>query len=256
MSDSIISGHVSAVQLSGTAGNLHRVANALETALLEAGRPSGSVRIVAVSKQHDSERILPVLKAGHRIFGENRVQETALKWPGLRERYPDIHLHLVGPLQSNKAVQAVTLFDTIQTLDRPKIAAAIAGAIGKTGKKPRLMVQVNTGSEPRKSGVAPQDAKEFVTACTADHGLEIDGLMCIPPVDEDPEPHFTLLAGLAHECSLSALSMGMSADYAAAARAGATHVRIGSGIFGARRSPAGAGVRGSPVRNPGNTPQA
>ncbi len=216
------------------AENLARIKAELDAALEEAGRPAGSVTVTAVSKQHDAARILPALEAGHRVFGENRVQEAAAKWPDLRERFSDLELRLIGPLQSNKAGDAVALFDVIETVDRPKIAAALAAAIRKQGKTPGLLVQVNTGEEPQKAGIAPADAEAFVAACAREHGLSIDGLMCIPPLDDDPAPHFALLAKLAKTCGLSVLSMGMSADYAIAAQLGATHVRIGAGVFGPR----------------------
>lgn len=216
------------------AENLERIKAELDAALKEAGRPAGSVAVTAVSKQHDAARILPALEAGHRIFGENRVQEAAGKWPGLRERFADIELRLIGPLQSNKAGDAVALFDVIESVDRPKIAAALAAAIGKQGKTPRLLVQVNTGEEPQKAGVSPLEAEAFVEACGREHGLAIEGLMCIPPAEDDPAPHFALLAKIAGRCGLKTLSMGMSADYALAAGLGATHVRVGSGVFGPR----------------------
>lgn len=216
------------------AENLRQIKAELETALKEAGRPDDSVVVTAVSKQHDIARILPALEVGHRVFGENRVQEAANKWPELRDQFPDIELRLIGPLQSNKAGDAVALFDVIETIDRPKIAAALAAAITKHGKRPRLLVQVNTGDEPQKAGISPGDAESFVDACINQHGLNIEGLMCIPPVEDDPAPHFALLAKIAGRCGLKTLSMGMSADYAIAAQLGATHVRIGSGVFGPR----------------------
>ena len=219
------------------AENLRRIKAELDAALMEAGRKAGAVAVTAVSKQHDAARILPALEVGHRVFGENRVQEAAAKWPGLRARFPDIELRLIGPLQSNKAGDAVALFDVIETVDRPKIAAALAAAIQKQGKTPRLLVQVNTGDEPQKAGVSPAEAPAFAAACARDHGLAIEGLMCIPPVDDDPAPHFALLAKIAERCGLAALSMGMSADYAIAAQLGATHVRVGSGVFGPRPAP-------------------
>lgn len=221
------------------AGNLARIKADLDAALHEAGRPAGSVAITAVSKQHDAARILPALEAGHRLFGENRVQEAAAKWPPLRARFPDVELRLIGPLQSNKAGDAVALFDVIETVDRPKIAAALAAALekraaAKAGPAPRLLVQVNTGEEPQKAGIAPAEAEAFLAACRDGHGLSIEGLMCIPPAGDDPAPHFALLAKLAARCGLKTLSMGMSADYRIAAQLGATHVRIGSGVFGPR----------------------
>ncbi|WP_343312821.1 YggS family pyridoxal phosphate-dependent enzyme [Brucella sp. BE17] len=200
----------------------------------EAHRPSGSVALVAVSKTYDGDTITPVLEAGQRIFGENRVQEALAKWPQLREKYSGIELHLIGPLQSNKAADAVALFDVIETVDREKIAAALATEIKKQGKSPRLYVQVNTGLEEQKAGIAPKDAVAFVERCRDHHGLLIEGLMCIPPADENPGPHFALLEKLALKASVEKLSMGMSGDYETAVGFGATSVRVGSAIFGER----------------------
>lgn len=216
------------------AGNLSKINEELAMARCEAGRSAGAVTVTAVSKQHDATRILPVLNAGHRVFGENRVQEAAGKWPQLRQQFPDLELRLVGPLQSNKAAEAVALFDAIETVDRPKIAAALARELAKQGRRPQLLVQINTGEEPQKAGVSPKDADAFIGQCESQFGLEIHGLMCIPPADEPPAPHFALLAKIAGRHGLIQLSMGMSADYAAAARLGATHVRIGTAIFGSR----------------------
>ena len=193
-----------------------------------------SPQLVTVTKTFDSETIQPVIETGARVFGENRVQEAQGKWPGLKEKTPDIELHLIGPLQSNKTSDAVELFDCIQTVDRKKIATAIAREMERQSKKLQLFVQVNTGAEPQKAGILPQDAIEFVRWCKDDVNLEICGLMCIPPFDENPGPHFSLLAKLAKEMGVPKLSMGMSADYLTAAEFGATHVRVGSGIFGAR----------------------
>lgn len=190
--------------------------------------------MTAVSKQHDATRIIPVLKAGHRVFGENRIQEAAGKWPQLRQHYPDLELHLVGPLQSNKTAEAVALFDVIETVDRPKIAAALAREIASQGRQPRLLIQINTGEEPQKAGVLPGGADAFIEQSRHEFGLEIAGLMCIPPANEAPAPHFALLAKIAKRQGLEQLSMGMSADYVEAARLGATHVRIGTAIFGVR----------------------
>jgi PLP dependent protein len=198
------------------------------------GRPVGSVTLIAVSKTFPGEAILPVLEEGHRVFGENYVQESKAKWPDLRARFPDAQVHMIGPLQSNKADDAVKLFDAIHTLDRESLAAALAKAIAKLGRKPALFVQVNTGSEPQKGGVDPGETKAFVARCRAVHGLDISGLMCIPPFDQTPSPHFALLAKLAAESGLAQLSMGMSADYGAAVQLGATYVRVGSAIFGGR----------------------
>jgi len=201
---------------------------------MEHGRAAGSVRLVAVSKTFEAEAIVPVIEAGQRVFGENRVQEAAGKWPALKQRFPDIELHLIGPLQSNKAREAVELFDVIETVDREKIAAALAAEMKRQDRIPRLYVQVNTGLEAQKAGIAPQDAVTFVERCRAVHGLAIEGLMCIPPSDENPGPHFALLEKLARQAGLTELSMGMSGDFSVAIQMGATHVRVGSAIFGAR----------------------
>ena len=199
-----------------------------------ARRKAGSVTLVAVSKTFDGAQIEPVLEAGQRVFGENRVQEAEGKWPRLKEKYSGIELHLIGPLQSNKAGEAVELFDVIETVDREKIAAALAAEIRKQGRHPKLFVQVNTGLEPQKAGIHPRECVAFAARCRAVHGLKIEGLMCIPPADENPGPHFALLGKLAGECSVSSLSMGMSADFELAVAFGATHVRVGSAIFGGR----------------------
>jgi hypothetical protein len=200
----------------------------------EAGREADSVTLVAITKTFGAERIEPVLAAGHRVFGENRVQEAKAKWPALRERYPDIELHLVGPLQSNKAKEAVALFDFIHTVDRPKIAQALADEIAKQGRRPRLFVEVNTGAEAQKAGVLPENADAFIAECREKYALAVEGLMCIPPLDEAPAPHFALTAKIAKRNGLALLSMGMSADFASAIAFGATHVRVGSAIFGER----------------------
>lgn len=199
-----------------------------------AGRSAADVALVAVTKTYDAEAILPAIEAGQLIFGENRVQEAKAKWPPLRETHPDIELHLIGPLQSNKTREAVALFDVIHTLDRPKIAQAIAGESAAQGRRPRLFIQVNTGREAQKAGIAPEDTRPFLTQCRDAFGLDVVGLMCIPPVDAAPEVHFGLLAQLAADLGLAQLSMGMSADFETAIRLGATHVRIGSAIFGER----------------------
>jgi len=204
-----------------------------------AGRSEGSVALIAVSKVQPIERVEATLAAGHRLFGENRVQEAAGKWPALRERFPDVRLHLIGPLQTNKARQAVELFDAIQTLDRPKLAARIADAMAATGRAPALFVQVNTGLEPQKAGVAPDELDSFIAACRRDYGFALAGLMTIPPADEDPVPHFRMLRAMAERNGLAGLSMGMSADFEAAIAEGATHVRVGSAVFGERVPAAG-----------------
>ncbi|CAN7534327.1 YggS family pyridoxal phosphate-dependent enzyme [Aminobacter sp. LjRoot7] len=200
----------------------------------EANRPEGSTALVAVSKTFDAEHIRPVIEAGQRVFGENRVQEAQGKWPQLKAEFSDIELHLIGPLQSNKAKEAVTLFDVIETVDREKIAAELAREIEKQGRSPKLYVQVNTGSEPQKAGIEPREAVAFVKRCREVHGLTIEGLMCIPPAEENPGPHFALLEKLAREAGVTKLSMGMSGDYELAVAFGATSVRVGSAIFGTR----------------------
>jgi PLP dependent protein len=202
----------------------------------EAGirRPAGSVQLVAVSKTFDADAIRPAVAAGQRVFGENRVQESQGKWPELKSETAGIELHLIGPLQSNKAEDAVALFDVIETVDREKIARALADEMKRQGKTVRLYVQVNTGLEPQKAGIAPGDTTAFVDLCRNELGLAIEGLMCIPPAEENPGPHFALLAKLAKACGLTKLSMGMSGDYETAIAFGATSVRVGSAIFGAR----------------------
>jgi len=200
----------------------------------EARREAGAVTLVAVSKTFDAADIRPVIEAGQRVFGENRVQEAQGKWPDLKQAFADIELHLIGPLQSNKAKEAVALFDVIETVDREKIAAELAKEIARQGRAPKLYVQVNTGSEPQKAGIEPRAAIAFVARCRDVHGLAIEGLMCIPPADENPGPHFALLEKLAREAGVAKLSMGMSGDYETAIAFGATSVRVGSAIFGAR----------------------
>jgi hypothetical protein len=197
-------------------------------------RRSERARLVAVTKTFSAEDILPVLEAGHRLYGENRVQEAQAKWPELKARFPDIELHLIGPLQSNKAHEAVVLFDVIETVDREKIARAIKAEMDKQGKTLKLYVQVNTGLEPQKAGIAPDDTEKFVAFCREELGLAIEGLMCIPPADENPGPHFALLSKLAKQCGVEKLSMGMSGDFETAIGFGATSVRVGSAIFGSR----------------------
>ncbi len=196
--------------------------------------PAPSTTLVAVSKTHGEEKIRPLLEAGQRVFGENRVQEAKAKWPALKADYPDVELHLIGPLQSNKTAEAVALFDCIQTLDRPKLAHALAAEMEKAGKRVPLFVQVNTGAEPQKAGIAPEDAAAFIALCRDELKLPVEGLMCIPPAEENPAPHFALLAKLARENGLAKLSMGMSGDFETAVKFGATHVRVGSALFGAR----------------------
>jgi len=192
------------------------------------------VTLVAVSKTFGEEVIAPVIEAGQRVFGENRVQEAKAKWPALKIKYPQVELHLVGPLQSNKAKEAVALFDAIHSVDRPSLCEALAKEIARQNRHPLLFVQVNTGAEPQKAGVLPENADAFLRRCREDYGLEISGLMCIPPIDEAPAPHFALTAKIAKRNGLKLLSMGMSADFATAVQFGATHVRVGSAIFGER----------------------
>lgn len=213
---------------------LSEVRSAIRRAAEEAGRTADAVTLVAVSKTFGAEDIRPVLEAGQRVFGENRVQEAAGKWPGLRADFPGLELHLIGPLQTNKVREACALFDVIETVDRESLAVALAQERGKRGTLPRLLVQVNTGEEEQKAGVAPQEADAFLAACRERWDLPVEGLMCIPPVDEPPSPHFALLATIARRNGLSVLSMGMSSDFEAAVQLGATHVRVGSAIFGHR----------------------
>lgn len=205
-----------------------------DSAAREAGRDPGDVRLIAVSKTFGADHIRPLLAAGHRLFGENRVQEAKAKWPVLREEFPGVSLHLIGPLQSNKAADAVALFDAIHTLDRPKIAGAVATEMARQGRSLELFVQVNTGEEPQKAGVAPRETAALVRHCREDLGLRLAGLMCIPPASEEPGVHFALLAKLARDLGLSGLSMGMSGDFEIAIAFGATHIRVGAAIFGAR----------------------
>lgn len=202
----------------------------------DADRDPASVRLIAVSKTFGPDDIAPVIAAGQRLFGENRVQESKAKWPALRQGHPDLELHLIGPLQTNKLREALALFDVIHTLDRPSLAAALAKELRRedAGPPPRLLVQVNTGEEPQKAGVAPQEVDAFIESCREVHGLAIEGLMCIPPAAEPAAPHFALLAKMARRNGLATLSMGMSGDYETAIALGATHVRVGSAIFGSR----------------------
>lgn len=212
---------------------------AIRRAAIDCGRDPAAVTLVCVTKTFPAEDVVPLLEAGHLVYGENRVQEAMGKWPALRARYPDIELHLIGPLQSNKTREAVETFDVIQSVDREKIAKALAEEIARSGKHPRLFVQVNTGAEPQKAGILPQDADAFLVFCRETCGLTIEGLMCVPPVDEQASPHFALLADIAARNGLEQLSMGMSSDYERAIQLGATYVRVGSAIMGARDYPAG-----------------
>lgn len=198
-----------------------------------AGRAAGETRLIAVSKVQPNERVEEVLSQGHRIFGENRVQEAQGKWPAFKERFDGVDLHLIGPLQTNKARQAMELFDAIHTLDRPKLAKTIARLAQEMGRCPALFIQVNTGEEAQKAGIIPQEADSFIAECCA-MDLPVEGLMCIPPVDEEPSLHFALLGKIAARNGLNGLSMGMSGDFERAIALGATHVRVGSAIFGAR----------------------
>jgi pyridoxal phosphate enzyme (YggS family) len=213
---------------------LAAVKAAIAQAAVEAKRPESSVTLVAVSKTFPADAIEPVLAAGQRIFGENYVQEAKDKWPALRARYPEAEVHMIGPLQSNKARDAVALFDVIESLDRSSLAKELAKEMAKQGRRPRLLVQVNTGAEPQKGGVLPEATDAFLAECRDVHGLAVEGLMCIPPAEEPPAPHFALLTTIARRNGLKVLSMGMSADYPTAIAMGATHVRVGSAIFGVR----------------------
>ena len=216
--------------------SLDRITARLRAAEQAARRAEGSVRLIAVSKVQPAERVEAVLKAGHRIFGENYVQEAAAKWPGWRDRFGPVELHMIGPLQSNKAKAAVELFDAIHTLDRPSLAQKLAGLQQTRGRLPEVFVQVNTGAEPQKAGVLPADLPGFLKDCQA-MDLAPIGLMCIPPEGEDSSPHFAMLARMAADHGLTGLSMGMSGDFESAIAHGATHVRVGSAIFGARTYP-------------------
>lgn len=222
--------------MSDAVSRLAEVKDAIAKAESDAKRPAGSVALVAVSKTFPAEAIEPVLAAGQRVFGENYVQDAKAKWPDLRQRYPDAEVHMIGPLQSNKAKEAVALFDVIETLDRPSLARELQKEIQKAGgtRAPRFLVQVNTGAEPQKGGVLPEEADAFIKVCREQYWLAVEGLMCIPPADEPPAPHFALLTTIARRNGLKVISMGMSADYPVAIAMGATHVRVGSAIFGSR----------------------
>jgi pyridoxal phosphate enzyme (YggS family) len=222
--------------LPAPAQRLAAVKAEIASACREAGRDPASVTLVAISKTFGADAILPIAAAGQRVFGENRVQEAKAKWPALKGEHPGLALHLVGPLQSNKAREAVGLFEAIHSVDRPSLCAALAKEIARQNRRPVLFVEVNTGAEPQKSGILPEEADAFVKACRETHGLEISGLMCIPPAGQPPAPHFALLAKIARRNGLALLSMGMSADFPLAIRFGATHVRIGTAIFGSRNT--------------------
>jgi pyridoxal phosphate enzyme (YggS family) len=217
-----------------TSTGLAGVRQEIERACREASRDPSTVTLVAVSKTFDAAAIEPVILAGQKVFGENRVQEAKSKWPELTARYPGLELHMIGPLQSNKAKEAVALFDAIHSVDRPSLCEALAKEIARQARRPLLFVEINTGAEAQKAGVPPQDADAFLRRCREEYGLTINGLMCIPPADDAPAPHFALTAKIAARNGLKLLSMGMSADYAVAIAMGATHVRVGSAIFGAR----------------------
>lgn len=221
------------------AGHLAEIRGRMAAAAVAAGRDPAGVTLVGISKVQPPERVAAALAAGQRCFGENRVQEAKRRWPPLREHCPDVALHLVGPLQTNKVRDAVALFDVIETLDRPKLAAALAEEMARSGRRPDCLIEVNTGEEPQKHGTVPGDLGGFLRYCLEDCGLPVRGLMCIPPMDEPPAPHFALLADLAARHGLPLLSMGMSADFETAIRHGATHVRIGTALFGARLMPPG-----------------
>ena len=213
---------------------LESVRATIEHAAAANGREAANITLIAVSKTIAVETIEEALVAGHRVFGENRVQEAKAKWPALKARFPDIELHLIGPLQTNKVRDALALFDAIHAVDRESLAGALAKEIARAGRQPKLFVEVNTGKEASKAGVAPAEADRFVETCRERHGLMISGLMCIPPLGEPAAPHFTLLAKIAERNGLPLLSMGMSADYEEAIAHGATHIRVGTAIFGAR----------------------
>ncbi|MBO9427635.1 YggS family pyridoxal phosphate-dependent enzyme [Labrenzia sp. R4_1] len=220
--------------MASVADQLSSVLSDIRKAEAEYGRPEGAVTLIAVSKTFEADAIRPALETGHRVFGENRVQEAMGKWPELRGSYDGIELHLIGPLQSNKAKEAVTTFDVIHTVDRPKIAKALKAEMNKQGRDLPCFIQVNTGEEPQKAGIPPKEVDQFVKECKETVGLNIVGLMCIPPVDEAPGEHFALLQKIAARNGLSQISMGMSSDYETAVGFGATHVRVGSAIFGSR----------------------
>ena len=214
-------------------GNLARILARIEAARKAALHPAPATQLIAVTKTHDEAAIHPALAAGHRVFGESKVQEALRKWPGLKAEFPDIELHMIGPLQTNKVHEAVSLFDAIHSVDRLKLARALRAGCDNSGRHPAVFVQVNTGEEPQKAGVAPRDAAALIAEVRA-LGLNLVGLMCVPPLDEAPAPHFALLKKLADEAGLANLSMGMSGDFETAIRFGATHVRVGTAIFGER----------------------
>jgi pyridoxal phosphate enzyme (YggS family) len=216
------------------ADNIHRITERVAAAAAAAGRRAEDVTLIAVSKFHPAEQVIEALMAGQLVFGENRVQEAASKFPALRLTHPALKLHIIGPLQTNKVRDAMDVADVIETLDRPRLADALAAAVEKGAKLPQLLIQVNTGDEPQKAGVAKAEADGFITRCRDRFGANLAGLMCIPPADQDPAPHFAWLSDRAARFGLPVISMGMSADYESAIRYGATHVRVGTAIFGAR----------------------
>lgn len=216
------------------AGNLAAVKARIAAQAKAWNRAPGEVHLVAVGKTHPAEAIAAALAAGHRLFGENRVQEAAAKFPALRARFPDLKLHLIGPLQTNKIKQAIEVCDAIETVDRDKLAQGIAAELAKSGKRIDLFIQVNTGEEAQKAGIPPREADDFIRRCREDYALPVVGLMCIPPAEEHPAPHFALLGEIAKRHGLAQLSMGMSGDYELAIQLGATHVRVGTAIFGTR----------------------
>jgi PLP dependent protein len=220
--------------MSEGADHLAEVLRRIAEAARSAGRDPSAITLVAVSKTHGADRVRELLVAGHRVFGENRVQEAEEKFPALKADYPDLQLHLIGPLQTNKAREAVALFDVIESVDRERLAGVLAKEMARAGRRPECFIQVNTGEEPQKAGILPADLDAFVASCRDTHKLPVVGLMCIPPVDEDPSLHFALLVKMAARNGLAKVSMGMSADYEIAVRLGATHVRVGSALFGAR----------------------
>ena len=216
------------------AANLAAVRERIDAAARAAGGAPEGVTLVAVSKTHPAQSVREALLAGHRVFGENRVQEAEAKYPALREEFPGLALHLIGPLQTNKVPDAVALFDVIESVDRPRLALALAKEMEHSGRRPPCLIEVNIGEEPQKAGVMPAEADEFITECRDHLGLPIIGLMCVPPIDKEPSPYFALLREIARRNGISVLSMGMSADFEKAIRFGATHVRVGTAIFGAR----------------------
>jgi len=233
----IASQYFGSITLTALLERYRALTGAIADASRAAGRDPASVGLLAVSKTHPAEPVAELLMAGHRQFGENRVQEAATKYPPLKELYPDLRLHLIGPLQTNKVRQAVALFDVIETLDRPRLAEALSAEMARAGRRIPCLIEVNIGAEPQKAGVAPADTAAFLAECRERWKLDVTGLMCIPPAEEDPAPHFRHLARLAADLGLSQLSMGMSGDFAAAIACGATEIRVGTALFGSRSRP-------------------